>query len=329
MEGDMNRVILAGCRRLPGIALLCAVVAAAPALAQQWTEPKFEPQVGSAWSVVSMTDSEKNGPNGPLVTQQVRTRTEFTVDEKLPTGFRISYVTREIKIEGNAPGGKIAETAFAAMKDIVIRGRTDATGKPVVVENLDEVKANMRGVIARLSQAYEKNPKVADLMRQILSGLLDVDATRAAETYMDDMSLLAAGQNTGILPGAVKRQDETVESPLGGFIKTSLETRLESFDAGAGKVRYIRKRAFDPESMKAVTLALTEKMMAAGNGKPLPPAVLEQLKDISFSVENETVISVEGGMTRTIDDRSFTSARLMGQTMRKTEKKTVAVSRIK
>ncbi len=325
----MNRSISAGVWPIVGVALFYALVAAAPACAQKWTEPKYDPEVGSAWSVVSLTESEKSAPGGPLVTQKVRTRTEFTIDEKLASGFRISYVTREIKVDGNAPGGKIAEAAFSAMKDIVIRGRTDATGKPVVIENLDEVKSKMLDVIARLAQAFEKNPKVADLTRQILNGFLDVDATRAAEVYMDDMPLLAAGQNTGIMPGAVKRQDETVDSPLGGFIKSSLETRLEWFDAAAGQVRYIRKRVFDPDSMKAVTLVLTEKMMAAGNGKPLPPDFLQQLKDISFSIENETVISVEGGMTRTIDDRSFTSARLMGHSMRKTEKKTVAVSRIK
>ena len=314
--------------------VLCAVAAvAAPALAQTsgktWTEPPYNPPVGSAWSVLSKTDSEENRPGGERITAQIVSRTEFTVDEKLPGGYRVSYVTRDIKMTGNAPGRQIVEMAFSSMKDIVIRGRVDAAGKPVAVDNLDEVKTSMRAVIASMAQAFDKNPKLADFVRQMMSGLLNVEGPQAAPVYMEDLATLAAGQGTGLAPGTVKRADEPISTPLGGAINSTLETRLESFDGAAGTARYIRKRKFDPASMKAVTLALSEKLAAAADNKVLTPEVLKQMKDIAFEIESESVISVEGGMTRNIDDRSFTSARLMGQVMSKTEKKTITVTPLK
>ncbi len=329
----MRLAELTGRRRpLAGAVFGAAIFAvlSAPALAQTWSEPKYNPEVGSTWSVVSVSDSEDMRPGGQRLTQQIRSRTEFTIDEKLPDGFRISYVTREIKIVGNAPGNQIAEMAFSAMKDIVVHGRTDASGKPVAVENFDEVKSTMRTVIARMTQAFEKQPKVADVVRQMMSGILDVGPARAAEVYMEDLPPLAAGQTTGIVPGGVRRQNESTPSPIGaGAMKSTLETRLESFDAASGKARYVRKRVFDKDSMRTVVLALSEKLMSATDKKAQTPEILRQIKDISFDIESEAVISVEGGMTRRIDDRSVTTARLMGHQMRKVEKKTVAVTRLK
>jgi hypothetical protein len=115
-------------------------------------------------------------------------------------------------------------------------------------------------------------------------------------------------------------------SPFGGVMRSSLETRLESFDAAAGKARYIRKRVFGPEAMKAVTLAIVDKMTAPNTA--VTPEVRKMMQEIKFSIESEAVISVEGGITRSIDDRSVTTLNLMGQTMRKTEKKTFTVTRM-
>lgn len=315
-------------------ALLVAVAfvglsAQAEAQNRDWSERPYDPAVGSRWAVVSRVDTEENLGPGPASTRRLETRNEFSIDEKLADGFRISYVMREIRMTGTAPTNAIAEKAFGAMKDIVIRGRTNAAGKPLAVENIGEVKSNVSVVVANLVRAFDKNPKVAELIRQMLEDFMIVDGPQAAETYMEDMLVLAAGQSTGIMPGAVKRQDEAVPSPLGaGSIKSTLETRIESFDAAAGNVRYIRKRVFDPAAMKAVVVSLTEKMIAAAGSQTIPPEVLSQLKDVSLEIESEMVITVEGGMTRMIDDRSVTTARLMGRVMRKIEKKTMSVTRM-
>lgn len=315
-------------RSLVAVAFVC-LSAQAQAQNRDWSERRYDPAPGSRWAVVSRTDTEENRGPEPTSTRRLETRNEFSIDEKLADGFRISYVMREIRLTGTAPTNAIAEKAFGAMKDIVIRGRTNAAGKPLAVENIDEVKSNVSVVVANLVRAFDKNPKVAELIRQMLEGFMIVDGPQAAETYMEDMLVLAAGQSTGIMPGAVKRQDESVPSPLGaGSIKSTLETRIESFDATAGNVRYIRKRVFDPAAMKAVVVSLTEKMIAAAGNQTIPPEVLSQIKDISLEIESEMVITVEGGMTRMIDDRSVTTARLMGRIMRKIEKKTMSVTRM-
>lgn len=312
------------------VALACLCTQAfAQMPARPYTERAYDPPVGSRWAVVSRTDTEENRAPDPNSTRRLETRNEFSIDEKLADGFRISFVMREIKMTGTAPTNAIAEKAFGAIKDIVIRGRTNAAGKPLAVENIDEVKSNVSVVVANLVRAFDKNPKVAELLRQMLEGFMIVDGPQAAETYMEDMLVLAAGQSTGIMPGAVKRQDEAVPSPLGaGSIKSTLETRIESFDAATGNARYIRKRVFDPAAMKVVVVSLAEKMIAAAGSQTIPPDVLSQIRDVSLEIESEMVITVEGGMTRMIDDRSVTTARLMGRIMRKIEKKTMSVTRM-
>lgn len=299
---------------------------AAPASAQSWSELKYNPEIGSRWLLVSQSDSEDSRPGAQTVIQHITSRAEFIIEEKLPSGYRISYVNRSVKLSGTAPALALAETAFSAMKDIVIKARTDTAGRPVVIENFEEVKSSMRTVIDRLAQGFDKNPQAAAMIRQMMEGFLIGTDTQAAQLYLEGMPDLAAGQNTGIAPGAVRRDEDSMASPFGGVIRSSLETRLESFDAGAGKVRYIRKRMFDPEAMKAVTLAVVDKMMAGS--KAVTPEVRQLMDGIKLSIESEAVISVEGGMTRTIDDRSVTTMNVMGQIARKLEKKTYAVTRM-
>lgn len=315
---------------LAALAALCFhVPSPGAAQAQSYTEVKYAPEVGSRWSVLSVSDSEEIKPGSATVNQKITTTSDFTVEEKLPTGYRVAYAMRDIKIEGNAPARELVETAFAGMKDLVVRGRINASGKPVSVDNMDEVKVSISKVVDRMTKSFESKPAVANFLRQLLGGFLDVDSSRAPEVYMEDVTRLASGQTTGIAPGTVKRESDSVPTPMGAPIKSTLETRIESFDNAAGKVRYIRKQAFDKESLKNVTLALTEKLVAAAGNKQITPEVMAQLKDVKFDLESEAVITVEGGMTRKIDDRSVTTAQLMGHIMRKTEKKITTVTAIK
>ena len=94
---------------------------AAPAQQGAWTERPYNPPVGSRWAIATQSDANETRSGGDSRARQIRTRAEFTVEEKLADGFRISYVSRGVEITGNAPGLEIASQAFSAMKDIVIR----------------------------------------------------------------------------------------------------------------------------------------------------------------------------------------------------------------
>lgn len=305
------------------LAFLCAS-ALAQMPVQPYSERAYDPAVGSRWSIVSVTDSEDDrGPAGKR-DQHIRTSAELTIEEKLADGFRISYVNRDISITGNAPGTELATTAFGAVKDIVVRARTDKSGKPVAVENLDEVKATLRTVIERMVKAFEQKPQVAGFMRQMLEGFLVADEKSAVTALMEDLPVLAAGQNTGLKPGEVRREQTEVPNPFGGAMKTSLVTRISEWNDKAGTVRIARNNDLDPEALKAVTLDIVRKLAAVSDGK-ITPEMLEMMKQISFTIDSMTLIDVSNGMTTSIEDRSSTSISLMGQHMTKVEKKLVSV----
>src|SRR5688572_27215523 len=108
-------------------ALLAACVCALPASAQQqpYVEKPYNPPVGSRWTVQSDSKSAEHRAAGEERNQQTSIRSELTIDEKLADGYRISYVSREIKVSGNTPVARVLGDVFSAMQDVVIRARTD------------------------------------------------------------------------------------------------------------------------------------------------------------------------------------------------------------
>jgi len=312
----MTRLALA----VAALACLCVQV-----LAQPWTERPYNPQIGSRWSIISQTDSEEVRPGGPPRDQHVRVRGEFSIDEKLPDGFRITYVNRELSITGTAPGTEMANVAFGAMKDIVIHARTDAAGKPIAVENLAEVKASMRIVVARMVEGFKQNPKVGEVVGQMMQGLLNVEGADAARTYIDNLTTLAAAQNAGLKPGAVARNEEKVANPFGGApLRSTLITRLVSWDDATGSARISRRRDMDIDDLKAMSIAIARKLSAAAEDK-ITPQMIELMKQIDIRIESEELIDVRDGMAYAIEDTSTTTASVMGQTQRKVEVKRVSV----
>lgn len=308
--------------------LFMAALAAscASASAQPWTERPYNPPAGSRWSIVAQTDSEETRAGGERRDRHINMRSELTIDEKTPTGFKISYVVRDMAVTGNAPGMAVMQTAFGAMKDIVVRGRADPSGKPFVVDNLEEVKDAMRIVVERIVKSFESKPQAATVLKEMLVNMFVVDGSEAARLYMEELPVLSAGQNTGLKPGDTRREDEKIDSPLGGgAIKSVLISRLTAWDETTGKAFITRKREMDAQALKEATLALTQRIMSAAPDKATPQ-MLEQLKDIKFTLENEAVIEVHDGMARRVDDRTFMNTSLAGQTMTKIEKKVVTVA---
>jgi hypothetical protein len=326
MNGVVARVGVSIRHMLIIVAVVGASASAAFAQSGPWTERPYNPPAGSKWSIVSQNDAEESHSTGERRESHINMRAELTIDEKTPTGYKISYVVRDFKITGNAPGVDIMQTAFGSIKDIVVRGRADPSGKPFVVDNLDEVKAAMRGVVDNMTKSFASKPQAAAILKQLLEGMLIVDGSEAARIYMEELPTLAAGQNTGLKPGGSRTEDEKINSPLGGGqIKSVLVSRLTSWDDTTGKAFITRKRQMDPAALKEVTVALTQKIMSAADSRATPQ-MLEQLKNVTFTIENEAVIEVQDGMARRVDDRSYSFISLMGNSITKNEKKVVTVS---
>ncbi len=310
----------------PALAAAAITVFCAQAMAQPYTERAYNPPVGSRWSIVSSSESEQIGGGGAPKTQQIRSRAELTIEEKLADGFRVTYVNRELNVTGNAPGTEIGATALGALKGIVVRARTDKSGRPVAVENLDEVRSAIRTMIERMAKAFEQKPQIAGFIRQMMEGFLIADEKAAATSLMEDLPALAAGQNTGLKPGEVRREQDETANPLGGAaIKSSLVTRISEWNDKAGTVRFTRKSEMDAEALKTATLDMVRKLAAVADGK-ITPEMLEMSKQITFTTESTTLIDVRDGMTTNIDDRATSGISLKGQSMRKVEKKTVSVT---
>src|SRR5688572_9201001 len=93
-------------RAVPAVVAL--LVLSAPASAQQtYTEKLYNPPVGSRWTIVSETNATEQRAAGDERSQQTYMRSELTIDEKLAGGYRISYVSRDIKVSGNTAGARV------------------------------------------------------------------------------------------------------------------------------------------------------------------------------------------------------------------------------
>jgi len=313
------------------LSILVPIVAllAAPAAAQAYTERPYNPPVGSKWQIVSDSTATENRPGAGNREQRVQTRVDLSIDEKLPDGFfRVTYINRGVEVTGNTVAVKMVGDAYSAISNIPIRARLDKAGRPVEVENLAEVKAVMRGIVDKLVAKFESNPKVAAFMREMLQSLLVAEGRDAATAYLEELPQLAAVQNIGLSPGAVRRDTETTPSPVGGTtFKTVLTTRLDNYDDKTGAARFVRKREFEKDALREAVLDIVRKLAAAGDNKTITPEVLDMVKQINFSIEGETIYNVDDGMTVWIDDREFMAASVMGTTFTKQQKKTVAVRR--
>jgi hypothetical protein len=311
----MKRILIAG---------LLALASLSPSLAQSWTEQRFDPAVGSRWVLQVESNSEDTRPDGTM-TMQIRSRADMTIEEKTSEGFRITYTHRDVQIDGSNPAARIMASAFEALQGVVVRGVLDAGGKPARVENLAELQAAMRIVVDR-TVATVKEPRLQGVIRQIMSAMLLTDNPAAANIYMSELQGLALGQNTGLQPGEVRRWTESVSNPAGGGSLSSANTlRIAQTDAQSGKVRFALTRSADPESVKELGLNLV-KQMGVAIDKPLPPKLVEIMKSMAFSLETETDIDVEHGMTRSLNEQTTMSTTTMGQTMTKRERKTVTLS---
>jgi hypothetical protein len=309
-----------------GLAVLVYAMAGPSARAAEIVERPYDPPVGSRWLIESEMRSEETKSDG-LKTLESKSRAELTVEERTADGFRIAYVNRGISLGGTSPSVPLLRLAFKPIENVVVRAATDRSGKPLRVENLDEVRGAMRAMRDNILKPFADKPKLVEILNQIMTNLLEVDEQTAAKNYLDDIPQLAKAQNTGMKPGEIRRPSDAVANPLGGGqLKSNVMFHLVSVDASTGKAQYVSTRSYDADSMKESLAGITRRMMMAAGENVTPEQVETMLKEMNMTFDERTVIDVENGVARKMSEttRNVVSAR--GHTLTKHQIKTVTVT---
>src|SRR5450432_3293421 len=134
-----------------GLALSCL-----PAAAADWAERPFIPPIGIRWIIqMAISKEEFRHENGrDSVKKSTRTVTsELTFEAKTATGYRVVYRRTKFSYDGDADKAAVMRPALAALNNITLRLVTDANGKPLKVENLDDIKSGLRKMVDTLATA--------------------------------------------------------------------------------------------------------------------------------------------------------------------------------
>jgi hypothetical protein len=310
--------------RAAAVALLMPLCAA-QSFAAEPPERPYNPPVGSRWIIESETSAEQVRPDGPR-TSLIKIRAELTIDEKTADGFRVSYVNRGATTEGNDPSLPLLRSSIKALENVTIRATTDASGKPIRIDNLDEAKAAMRAMKEELLEPFKDKPQLVAMFNQMMSHKIEVDAGQAASAYVEELALLAKAQGTGMNLGDVRRSSKTVDNPLGGGgLKSNTAFEMTSADA-TGKLTFVNNTSYDAESMKDFMQSFAKKLFAAAGDSAKPEQVESLINLMKLSLDERAVFEVEDGMTRKISEKSVTTSGAVGHTLSKTETRTITVT---
>jgi hypothetical protein len=299
----------------PLVAALLSVTLTIAAAADEWKEAPYNPPPGSKWIVQSESDETSDRPDG-VQTIQTKSRAELTILAKTATGFGITYIYRDATVDGNAPIVAIMRPMVGVLKDTVIRGSIDSAGKPISVDNIDEVRATMRALFDSILKAAA--PPMADAtLRPIFDRMLNADGAEAAKTDLRDLNALSAGQNTGLKEGEERHEASERPGPLGGApIKIASTFRIEQVDPKSGNVTFVRDSQADPEGIKELMLDMTRKFGGAA----------EAIKAMKLTIEGRTTINVEDGMARMLREEWTTTSSYMGRTLINRNVETITVT---
>jgi len=324
-----STVDLARVTRARAVAAALAMAVFSPALSSSRAhaaELAYDPPIGSRWIVETEIRSEETRPEGST-TSLVRTRAELTVEAKTADGFRISWVQRGSMVEGNARSVALRRAYANVPENIVIRASTDASGKPLRIDNLDEARAAMRRSADTLAAQFAERPAARALFDQLMSELTEADAENAASVYIDAMVSLAAAQNAGMKPGEFRWTSKPAQNPLGGDALMANE-RFELTDVdSAGRLTFVSATSVDPVAMSDFMQSFAKSLLAASGDSVTPARVDLLVKSMLFSFDKRAEFQVEDGMTRKVAEKSTTVFRSMEQNLTQSEARTIAVSR--
>jgi hypothetical protein len=303
------------------VALALGVLVPRMATAEEWVEPKFDPPVGSQWTIQRELNVQKvNG--GIMVGHTLKEAALLTIAEKTADGFVVTYARQSSSYDGNPAGAAAQRLMFEAQQGLVIRVVTDAAGKPLRIENFDEVKAALKKAVAA-QPASTANPDVLAAVRRVGDRILAVDNKRAAELFLDSLPVLAVAQNTGLKPGEMRKSTLPVANALVDGITKTLTLSIARTNPDAGTARYLMTETYDADSMKTLVLE-TVKELAITNvstgtvEQAVKSAVVESVARAQFDVA--------GGMTRELRKQSVTSFRFTGSRSVTTEDEVVTVT---
>jgi len=315
---------------VPGAALARAAavvlaLAASGGARAHATEVVYDPPAGSRWIIETEIHDEETRPEGST-TSLIRTRTELTVEQKTPDGFRISWVQRGATVEGNARSVPLRRAYAGVLENVVIRASTDSAGRPLRIDNLDEARAAMRSAADGLAAQFTDRPAARALFDQLTSELTEVDAGSATSVYVEPLAVLAAAQNTGMKPGEFRWTSKPAENPLGGDALISNE-RFELVEADGPRLTFVNVTSIDAASMSDFMQSFAKGLLAASGDSVTPQRVDLLVKSMVFSFDKRAEFEVEDGMTRQVSEKSTTVFRGLEQNLIQTEARTMAVTR--
>jgi hypothetical protein len=303
---------------LAALMLGLAVLAPRVAAATEWVERAYKPPVGSRWIIArSISKEQRKHENGvDSVSKRTISYTgELTIDGKTADGFRITYRRIKFAYDGEENRAEML-AALAALNNIAIHAVTDASGKPLRVENLDDIKRGLNRMIAALVVTH-KDVQVALAARRLLAGMTRIDDKQAAEQYLDELPGLAMGQNTGLKIGEVRRAKVEEPNGIGPPLVKNTALTIAAADAANGKVHLRLTETYDADSVRRFVIALRKK---AGDSNA------DDAKDMQITMEAATDIEVVDGMTRSLHEETTTSANFFGNTSVTKSRKDVTVT---
>jgi hypothetical protein len=290
------------------------------AAADTWKEPKFDPPVGSKWTIDREVDVEKNS-GGTIVGHTLKETALLTVEAKTADGFIVTYTRQSSSYEGDPSGAATQRIVFEAQQGLAIRVETDAAGKPLRIVNFDEVKAALKKALDA-EPITTANPDAIAKMRELNDRMLAVDDKLAAELFLDDLPTLAMGQNTGLKPGEIAKNVLPVANALTTGLTRTVMMSIADSDPATGKVSYLMTQTYDADAMRTLVAETVRQMNPAASGAQ----VMEQaIKTAVLSTIIRAQLDVEAGMTRELRQQSVMSFRAPGATAVTSEDELVTI----
>jgi hypothetical protein len=316
--------MIVACRRAWRLvlAIVFALLALAPrgAIAAEWSEPKFDPPIGSKWLIARQLDIEKNSA-GTIVGHTQKDTALLAIEAKSDTGYVVTFTRQSSSYEGDLSGAAQQRIIYQALQGLAIRVDTDLAGKPLRIENWDAVKSAIKDAMASEPVVTADPDKLARI-HEYTDRMVSVDDKKGAELFLEELPNLSLGQNTGLKPGEIHKNTLPVANALSDTITKTVMISIGEADPANGKVRYLMTETYDPDSMKAL-IAQTSRELSITNVSAT--LVDEAVKNATVSAFVRAELYVEGGMTRELRGESVNSFRTPGTISVETENELVTV----
>ena len=300
-------------------AVAALAIGSGDAVAAGWTEKPFNPAPGSRWQVVSeleRSETTVEDGNRVVVNLKKKVTSELAFHEKTADGgYRITFMRTDTKASGDTRQVALIRIDHGIMKGLAIRAVTDANGKPLRVENVEDIRRKRQEIVDGFAATVPGGDK--DAFLRVVEGLTTVDEV-GATTHLGDLELLAMAQNTGLRPGEKRRSTANVPSGIDGPpLSRARELSILRTDAATGNATMLLSESYTQESMREFTAAIAKR---SGDVRS------SDMRRMKITLRNRYEIDVVDGMSRTLTEDSLTASTLLGNSMTIKDKRKVTVS---